>query len=61
MQDVQEWPEILQSVTPEEIVAAGREVFDRRNAVTGYLTKPDGPEGNIAPVDTSVSDPEVIQ
>ncbi len=35
--DVHAWPEILQSITPEEIVAAAREIFDRDNAVTGFL------------------------
>ena len=35
--DVHAWPEILQSVTPEEIIAAARDVFDRDNAVTGFL------------------------
>ncbi|MBV2360139.1 insulinase family protein [Thalassococcus sp. CAU 1522] len=37
VEDVQAWPDILQSVTPEDIIAAGRKVFDRRTAVTGYL------------------------
>lgn len=36
--DVQAWPEVLQSVTGEDIVAAGRKVFDRTQSVTGYLT-----------------------
>ena len=35
--DVHEWPRILQSITPEEIIAAAQEVFDRENAVTGFL------------------------
>jgi zinc protease len=35
--DVHEWPRILQSITPEEIIAAAQEVFDRDNAVTGFL------------------------
>ena len=37
VEDIQAWPDILQSITPEEIVAAGRAIFDRRNAVTGWL------------------------
>ncbi len=38
--DVEEWPEILKSVTEEEILAAAERVFDRTNAVTGWLTGP---------------------
>jgi zinc protease len=37
LQDVQDWPDILQSVTAEEVIAAGREVLNRDNAVTGWL------------------------
>ena len=35
--DIQEWPEILQSVSEEEIVEAARTVFDKRRSVTGWL------------------------
>jgi zinc protease len=38
IEDVEAWPDILQSVTPEDIIAAARRVFDRRNAVTAWLT-----------------------
>ncbi|WP_417604147.1 M16 family metallopeptidase [Primorskyibacter flagellatus] len=38
VEDVQAWPDILQAVTGEEIVAAARDVFDRNQAVTGWLT-----------------------
>ena len=38
VQDVQDWPDILQSVTAEEVMAAARAVFDRDQAVTGWLT-----------------------
>ncbi|SFP35688.1 M16 family metallopeptidase [Tranquillimonas alkanivorans] len=44
VEDVQAWPEILQNVTEEDIIAAGREVFDRDNAVTGWLRAPEGAE-----------------
>ena len=37
VEDVHAWPEILQSITPEDIIAAAEEVFDRDNAVTGFL------------------------
>jgi zinc protease len=36
--DIEAWPEILKSVTEEEILDAAARVFDRRNAVTGWLT-----------------------
>src|SRR6056297_512891 len=39
--DVKAWPDILQSTTAEEITAAAREVFDRRQAVTGWLMSPE--------------------
>ena len=37
MADIEAWPSILEAVTEEDIIAAAREVFDRRNAVTGYI------------------------
>ena len=40
VQDVQEWPEIIQSITGDEIIEAAEMVFDRTNAVTGWLTTP---------------------
>ncbi len=35
--DVQAWPDVLQAVSEEDILAAAREVLVRRNAVTGWL------------------------
>lgn len=37
IQDIQDWPEILQAVTPEDIIAAAQEVLNRDRAVTGYV------------------------
>lgn len=37
VQDVQDWPDILMSVTAEDVVQAARLVLDRRKAVTGWL------------------------
>ena len=34
---VQAWPDVLQTVTAEDVMAAAQEVLDRRTAVTGYL------------------------
>ena len=42
IEDIQNWPDIVQSVTPEEIMEAAQLVFDRNNAVTGWLTHPEG-------------------
>lgn len=36
--DIQEWPEILQAVTAEDILDAAHEVFSLKTSVTGYLT-----------------------
>jgi zinc protease len=41
VEDVQAWPDILQEVTPEQIVEAAREVFDRDKSVTGWLKAPE--------------------
>ncbi|MDZ7710666.1 MAG: pitrilysin family protein [Roseovarius sp.] len=39
--DVQAWPDILQETTAEEIMAAARDVFDRKRSVTGHLMAPE--------------------
>jgi zinc protease len=44
VEDVEAWPEILKSVTEEEILAAAARVLDRSNAVTGWLTSPETEE-----------------
>ncbi|WP_037294787.1 pitrilysin family protein [Roseobacter sp. AzwK-3b] len=41
VEDVQAWPDILQAVTPEQIVEAAHEVFDRDKSVTGWLKAPE--------------------
>jgi len=38
LQDIADWPGILQSVTEDEVMAAAQQVLNRRNAVTGWLT-----------------------
>ena len=42
VEDVQAWPDVLASVTEDDIMAAASEVFDRNAAVTGWLTKDEG-------------------
>ena len=39
VKDVQEWPEILDAVTAEDIMQAAKTLFDIRKSVTGWLTK----------------------
>ncbi|NBE07149.1 M16 family metallopeptidase [Paragemmobacter ruber] len=39
IEDVKNWPEVLNAVTPEDVVAAAKLVLDRRKAVTGYLMR----------------------
>ncbi|AJE45163.1 M16 family metallopeptidase [Celeribacter indicus] len=44
LEDIEAWPDILQAVTPEEVIAAAEEVFNRRHSVTGWLM-PEAEEG----------------
>ena len=37
VQDVQAWPDELQAVTADEVMAQAKKVLDRRQAVTGWL------------------------
>ncbi|MDO8881769.1 pitrilysin family protein [Pseudotabrizicola sp.] len=37
VQDVQDWPAVLDAVTPEQVQDAAREVLNRNRAVTGWL------------------------
>jgi len=42
--DIQAWPDILANVTSDQIMTAARDVFNRNNAVTGWLTTPEVPQ-----------------
>lgn len=42
IEDIQDWPAQLAAVTPEEVVAAARDVLDKRRAVTGWLQPEEG-------------------
>lgn len=44
LQDIEDWPDILQAVTPEDVMAAAATVFDRNKAVTGWLMTSEAPE-----------------
>lgn len=39
VEDVQNWPDVLEAVTAEDIMAAAKEVFNRKQSVTGWLMK----------------------
>jgi len=40
IEDIESWDEALSAVTEADVMAAAAKVFDRRNAVTGWLTRP---------------------
>ena len=42
--DVEDWPDILQAVTEEQVMQAARELFDKRKAVTGWIMPPETTE-----------------
>ncbi|MDU8943837.1 M16 family metallopeptidase [Ovoidimarina sediminis] len=48
LEDIEAWPEVLDSITGDEIIAAARRVFDRRNAVTGWVMPPPIIEGDVS-------------
>ncbi|MEL7184244.1 MAG: insulinase family protein, partial [Pseudomonadota bacterium] len=41
VQDVQDWPDILDAVTEDDILRVAREVLTLETSVTGYLTRPE--------------------
>ena len=41
LDDIESWDDALAAVTEADIMAAATKVFDRRNAVTGWLTQPE--------------------
>jgi len=38
IEEIQEWPRLIEAVTAEDVVAAAKEVFDITASVTGYLS-----------------------
>lgn len=48
MTDIDTWDEALSAVTAEDVIAAAHKVLDRKNAVTGWLTRP-ATEGEAQP------------
>ncbi|WP_418593360.1 M16 family metallopeptidase [Ponticoccus sp. (in: a-proteobacteria)] len=47
VEDVQAWPQVLEAVSAEDVMAAAKKVFDPKASVTGYLTTP--PDAGQAP------------
>jgi zinc protease len=39
VQDVQDWPDVLEAVTPDDIMQAAKDVFNREASVTGWLLR----------------------
>ena len=39
VQDVQDWPNILQAVTGDDVIEAARAVMNKRASVTGWLMR----------------------
>jgi len=62
--DVQAWPDVLEAVTEDDVMAAAAEIFDKRRAVTGWLMQAEAggtPEPGAMP-DPAAADPvEVMQ
>jgi len=44
VEDIQAWPDILQSVTEADVMDAARSIFNRDNAVTGWAMSADAEE-----------------
>ncbi len=44
IEDIEAWPALLDAVTEDQIIAAARKVFNRNNAVTGYLMSEEQPQ-----------------
>ena len=40
LDDIADWPEIIQAVSEDDIMAAARRLFDPRKSVTGWLNRP---------------------
>jgi zinc protease len=58
LEDIESWDEALAAVTEADIMAAAETVFDRRNAVTGWLTRPEaGPEAASAVNPAAAAEP----
>ena len=48
IKDVQDWPDILQAVTGEQIIAAARDVLRPETSVTGWLMRDAEPDSEVS-------------
>jgi zinc protease len=55
--DIESWDDALAAVTEADIMAAAQKVFDRRNAVTGWLTRPEAEPEATAVIDPAAATP----
>jgi zinc protease len=55
--DIESWDDALAAVTEADIMAAAQKVFDRRNAVTGWLTRPEAEPEAAAVIDPAAATP----
>ncbi len=59
VEDIKAWPQVLQAVTPEDVIAAAREVLDMRTSVTGYAMRTPDPASAPEPEPASAAAPDV--
>ncbi|KEO54201.1 hypothetical protein TP2_04580 [Thioclava pacifica DSM 10166] len=61
VQDVEDWPDVLTSVTEEDVMAAAHDLFEARNSVTGYAEPASKPLAAAAPAAPPAPAQEVTQ
>ncbi|WP_323009334.1 pitrilysin family protein [Paracoccus sp. (in: a-proteobacteria)] len=62
VEDVNDWPEILAAVTPEDVRAAAKLVLDNRATVTGWLLPaPDASADALQPVSAEAANPGEVE
>ncbi len=59
--DVEAWPEVLQAVTAEDVLAAAQEVLDPRSSVTLYVSAPAPAEAEPVPAAAPAAAEEASQ
>lgn len=57
IEDIESWDEALAAVTEADIMTAAQKVFDRRNAVTGWLTRPEAEPEAAAAIAPAAAEP----
>ncbi|MEO1948553.1 MULTISPECIES: pitrilysin family protein [unclassified Thioclava] len=62
VKDVEDWPDVLTSVTEEDVMAAARDLFQNKDSVTGYAKRPDdAPTEAAAPAAPPAPAQEITQ